>query len=61
MADLRAAEWGGWGYRVNPGRTAIVVSGRRGILVERTNGTHFAVTVPDPELAVALLTTLAAR
>lgn len=61
VADLRAAEWGGWGYRIMPGRTAIVVSGRRGVLVERTNGTHFAVTVPDPELAVALLTTLAAR
>ncbi|MBX0300741.1 hypothetical protein K2F54_12235 [Cryobacterium sp. 1639] len=60
-AELRAAEWGGWGYRVMPGRTAIVVSGRRGILVERDNGTHFAVTVPNPDLPVALLTTLVSR
>jgi hypothetical protein len=59
--ELRPAEWGGWGYRIMPGRTAIVVSGHRGILVERDNGTHFAVTVPEPELPAALLSTLATR
>lgn len=59
--DIKAREWGGWGYRIMPGRTAVVVSGTRGILVERDNGTHFAVTVPSPELPAALLTTLATR
>lgn len=54
-------EWGGWGYRVLPGRSAIVVAGGPGIVVERTNGTLFAVTVPAPELPAALLSTLAAR
>jgi len=54
-------EWGGWGYRIMPGRSAIVVAGGPGIVVERTNGTLFAVTVPEPELPAALLSTLAAR
>ena len=54
-------EWGGWGYRVLPGRSAIVVAGGPGIVVQRTNGTLFAVTLPEPELPAALLTTLAAR
>ncbi|WEO76437.1 hypothetical protein BJQ94_13825 [Cryobacterium sp. SO2] len=54
-------EWGGWGYRILPGRSAIVVAGGPGIVVERTNGTLFAVTVPEPELPAALLSTLAAR
>ncbi|MET0955410.1 MAG: hypothetical protein ABWY68_05625 [Cryobacterium sp.] len=58
---IRPTEWGGWGYRVLPGRSAIVVAGGPGIVVQRTNGTLFAVTVPEPELPAALLTTLAAR
>jgi hypothetical protein len=59
--NLHPMEWGGWGYRVLPGRSAIVVAGGPAIVVERTNGTLFAVTVPDPELPAALLTALAAR
>ena len=31
------------------------------MVVERHNGTLFAVTVPEPELPAALLSTLAAR
>ena len=58
---IRPTEWGGWGYRVLPGRSAIVVAGGPGIVVQRTNGTLFAVTVPEPELPAALLTALAAR
>ncbi|ANP73563.1 DUF3093 family protein [Cryobacterium arcticum] len=54
-------EWGGWGYRIMPGRSAIVVAGGPALVVERTNGTLFAVTLPEPELPAALLTTLAAR
>ena len=54
-------EWGGWGYRIRPGRSAIVVASGPALVVERTNGTLFAVTLPEPELPAALLTTLAAR
>ena len=58
---IRPLEWGGWGYRILPGRSAVVLTSGPGIVVERRNGTLFAVTVPDPELPAALLTTLAAR
>lgn len=58
---IRPLEWGGWGYRILPGRSAVVLTGGPGIVVERQNGTLFAVTVPDPDLPAALLTTLAAR
>ncbi|WP_165065415.1 hypothetical protein [Marisediminicola senii] len=54
-------EWGGWGYRVLPGRSAIVLAGGPGIVVQQHNGTTFAVTVPEPELPAALLTALAKR
>jgi len=59
--NLQPMEWGGWGYRVLPGRSAIVMAAGPAIVVERTNGTLFAVTVPDPEVPAALLTALAAR
>jgi hypothetical protein len=58
---IRSAEWGGWGYRVLPGRSAVVLTSGPGIVVQRHNGTVFAVTVPEPELPTALLSTLAAR
>jgi hypothetical protein len=59
--SIRSVEWGGWGYRVMPGRSAVVLTSGPGIVVQRHNGTVFAVTVPEPELPVALLTALAAR
>lgn len=58
---IRPMEWGGWGYRIRPGRSAVVLTGGPGIVVQRRNGTQFAVTVPEAELPAALLTTLAAR
>lgn len=58
---IRPSEWGGWGYRIMPGRSAVVLTGGPGIVVQRRNGTQFAVTVPEAELPAALLTTLAAR
>ena len=59
--SIRPLEWGGWGYRVLPGRSAVVLTRGPGMVVERHNGTLFAVTVPEPELPAALLSTLAAR
>lgn len=59
--SVRPMDWGGWGYRILPGRSAIVLSGGQGIAVTRRNGTEFVVTVPEAELPAALLSTLAAR
>jgi hypothetical protein len=58
---LRPLEWGGFGYRILPGRSAVVLAGGPAIVVERHNGTVFAVTVPEAELPAALLTTLSSR
>jgi hypothetical protein len=58
---LRPLEWGGFGYRILPGRSAVVLAGGPAIVVERRNGTVFAVTVPEAELPAALLSTLASR
>lgn len=50
--------WGGWGYRVAPGRSALVLHAGPGLVVERGNGGVFAVTVDDPETPASLLTAL---
>jgi hypothetical protein len=60
IASVRAdtiepLEWGGWGYRIAPGRSAAVLRSGPGIVVELTDGRRFAVTVDDPEGGVALL------
>lgn len=53
--DLEPTEWGGWGWRVAPGRSAIVL--RRGEALEVTfkNGRRFAITVDDSLAGAALL------
>ena len=64
LADIVAAEaahvdpmrWGGWGYRVMPGRSALVLRAGPGLVVELTDGRRFAVTVDDPDTPAALLT-----
>ncbi len=61
VIDLEPARWGGWGYRVAPGRSAIVL--RRGDAIEVTfpNDRQFAVTVDDAATGAALLNGLLAR
>lgn len=59
--DLEPARWGGWGWRVAPGRSAIVL--RRGDAIEITfaDDRQFAVTVDDAATGAALLNGLRAR
>lgn len=59
--DLEPAAWGGWGYRVVPGGSAVVL--RRGDALEVTleSGRRFAVTVEDAATGAALLNGLVAR
>lgn len=50
----------GWlGYRVAPGRSALVLHAGPGLVIERRNGNLFAVTLTDPETPAGLLTALA--
>ncbi|RKT31792.1 hypothetical protein DEU34_2868 [Microbacterium sp. AG1240] len=60
-ATIRPAEWGGWGYRFLPGRSAIVIARGPGIVVHRRDGRRFAVNAPHPETPAALLSALVER
>jgi hypothetical protein len=57
-AQLRPAEWGGWGYRIMPGRSALILKKGPGLIVTTTNQKQFAITLDDPETPAALLATL---
>ena len=59
VVDLKPYEWGGWGYRVQSGRRAVVLREGPAILVTIDDGKKFAVTVKDPDEPVALLRSLA--
>ncbi|WP_229074678.1 DUF1648 domain-containing protein [Actinoplanes sp. DH11] len=54
-ADINPAAWGGWGYRVTPGRSALVLRGGPGLVLDLRDGRRFAVTMPDPRTPAALL------
>jgi hypothetical protein len=60
-AELVPKEWGGWGYRITPGRSAMILRKGPGLIVTTTNAKQFAVTVDGPELPTALLATLRDR
>lgn len=55
------ADYGGWGYRVWPGRSGIILRSGEALVVRRTSGRVFAVTVEDSATAAALLNTLVER
>ncbi|MFF1479576.1 DUF1648 domain-containing protein [Streptomyces sp. NPDC058301] len=55
------SEYGGWGYRVRPGRSGLILRSGEAIVVRRASGREFAVTVSDSATAAALLNTLAER
>ncbi|WP_250297936.1 DUF1648 domain-containing protein [Streptomyces sp. A 4/2] len=54
-------EFGGWGYRVRAGRSGLILRSGEAIVIRRTNGRDFAVTVDGSADAAALLNTLADR
>ncbi|MER5947230.1 hypothetical protein ABT127_14285 [Streptomyces sp. NPDC001904] len=54
-------DFGGWGYRVRPGATGVVLRAGEALVVRRTGGREFAVTVDDAGTAAALLNSLVAR
>ncbi|MEU8243532.1 DUF1648 domain-containing protein [Actinoplanes missouriensis] len=54
-AEINPMEWGGWGYRVMPGRSALVLRGGPGLVVNLRDGRRFAVTLDDPRTPAALL------
>ena len=57
-AELRPAEWGGWGYRIMPGRSAVILRKGPGLIVTTKREKQFAISLDDPETPAALLATL---
>ncbi|WP_405822909.1 DUF1648 domain-containing protein [Streptomyces sp. NBC_00838] len=55
------ADYGGWGYRIRHKRSGVVLRSGEAIVVRRTNGREFAVTVADSATGAALLNTLVDR
>ncbi len=59
--DINPLEWGGWGYRMIPGRSALVLRSGPGLVLHLRDGRRFAVTLTNPQVPANLLTTLRAR
>ncbi|MGW1230621.1 DUF1648 domain-containing protein [Streptomyces sp. NPDC001478] len=55
------AEFGGWGYRIRPGGTGVMIRSGEGIVARLSGGRDFAVTVDDSATGAALLNTLVDR
>ncbi|MFD7745838.1 DUF1648 domain-containing protein [Streptomyces sp. NPDC059698] len=55
------AEYGGWGYRIRPGRSGVITRSGEAIVVSLAGGREFAVTVDDSATGSALLNTLLDR
>lgn len=55
------ADYGGWGYRIAPGRSGVIMRSGEAMVVRRMNGKDFAVTVEDSATAAALLNALIGR
>lgn len=52
---LEPSSWGGWGYRVAPGRSALVLFAGPGLTIELTNGKNFSLSLRDPQTPAALI------
>lgn len=57
-SEITPKEWGGWGYRVMPGKSAFILRKGPGLVVTTVGGNQFAITVDHPEVPAALLATL---
>ncbi len=57
-AQIDPLQWGGWGYRFRPGRSALVLRTGPGLVVEQHDGRQFAVTLRDPDTPARLFAAL---
>lgn len=55
VEELVPIEWGGWGWRLRPGGSAIITRRGPGLAIIRLSGRMFAVSVPDAESGQAVL------
>lgn len=57
---LQPEQWGGWGFRVMPGRSGLILSGGTGLTVRTTRGKEFSVSLRNPQTPAALLNAMRA-
>ncbi len=60
VADVSPMQFGGWGYRIVPGGSGIVVRSGPALIVTRRSGRRFTVTVDDAQTAAGVLAGVAA-
>lgn len=58
-AVIEPVQWGGWGYRITPGASAIVTRKGPGLVVTLTDEKRFAITLDNPEVAAGVLSHVA--
>jgi hypothetical protein len=61
VVDVRPIAYGGWGYRIRPGATALILRRGPGIRVVRSERRDFVVTVDDPVSGAGVLNDLLRR
>lgn len=59
--DVVPLQWGGWGWRVTPKATALIVRRGEGVRVRLTTGRDLVVTVDDAATAASLINDLRGR
>lgn len=57
--EVRPMAYGGWGWRIRPGRRAYIIRGGPAIRIERANGVAVIVTVDDASQGAAVIESLA--
>ncbi|MGL3149579.1 hypothetical protein ACSS7Z_04390 [Microbacterium sp. A82] len=57
-ATLEPTQWGGWGYRIMPGRSAIILRRGPGLVITQTDDKQFAITLDRPEEPASILLNL---
>lgn len=52
--ELNPAQWGGWGYRIMPGRSALTLRTGPGLVVTTTADKQSALSLDEPQVPAAL-------
>ncbi len=59
--QISPMQWGGWGFRIGPRGTALVVRRGPGLVIARRGASDLAITVDDADQAAELLNALLVR
>lgn len=54
-AVLEPTQWGGWGYRIMPGRSAIILRNGPGMVITQRNEKQFSISLDRPEEPASIL------